>query len=264
MSGAIAGIFSVSPIDQIPTLMLVASSVLLITLMYWQNTPTARGIFFATLAILTGHSLPLDHAISAFAMAATIVLCYAILRDSYTMAYVDELTGLSQRRALNEHLATLGNHYSIAMLDIDHFKKFNDTHGHDIGDQVLQMVAARIKQVKGGGKSFRFGGEEFSIIFKRKDKGETVYFLDELRKSIQNYEMVIRENERVEAEKANRAKRARGSFRKADKKVSVTISIGVADKTTRKESPEDVLKKADDALYKAKKSGRNKVCESPG
>lgn len=260
--GELVDIFPFSPFNQITMLMLVTSSALIIFLMYWQNTPTSNSIFFVTLAALTSHSLPIDHAVSAFVMAASILLSIAILRDSYKMAYLDELTGLSQRRALNEHFMSLGNHYSIAMLDVDHFKKFNDTHGHDVGDQVLQMVAAKIKQVRGAGKSFRYGGEEFTIIFNRKDKGETIYFLEEVRKAIQNYEMVIREEERIEEDKADRSKRTRGSYRKADKKVSVTISIGVADKSAGKETPEDVLKKADEALYKAKKAGRNRVCES--
>ncbi|MBL6691045.1 MAG: GGDEF domain-containing protein [Pseudomonadales bacterium] len=146
------------------------------------------------------------------------------------------------------------------MLDLDHFKKFNDTHGHDVGDQVLQMVAAKIRQVNGGGKAFRYGGEEFSIVFPRMSADDAFFYLDEVRKSIQNYEMVIRKDPRQDEaeEKMARKQRKRGSFRKTSEKVSVTISIGVADRRSGG-SPDEVLKAADAALYKAKKAGRNQV-----
>src|SRR2546425_6328967 len=75
------------------------------------------------------------------------------------MAYQDSLTGLPARRALNEALLRLGGHYTVAMLDVDHFKRINDHHGHDVGDQVLKMIAAKLAQVTGGGKAYRYGGE---------------------------------------------------------------------------------------------------------
>lgn len=262
VTGELAILLAYSPLNQMVTMSLLASGSILVFSMYWQNTPTARGITAATIAVLLSAGIQLGYAHHAYSMAASILLCIAILRDSYNMAYLDELTSLPQRRALNEHLVSLGNHYSIAMLDVDHFKKFNDTHGHDVGDQVLQMVATKIGQVKGSGKAYRFGGEEFTIVFNRKSQSETVYFLEEVRKSIESYEMVIRQQERPEDEKADRSKRSRGSFHKAEKKVSVAISIGVADKSARGETPEDVLKKADGALYKAKKAGRNQVKEA--
>lgn len=84
------------------------------------------------------------------------------------MAYQDELTSLPGRRALKEYLLKLGSEYTIAMFDIDHFKKFNDTHGHDVGDQVLRMVASKLATVSGRGKSFRYGGEEFTLVFSEK------------------------------------------------------------------------------------------------
>ena len=62
-------------------------------------------------------------------------------------------------------MAGLGPRYVLAMADVDHFKSFNDTHGHDTGDQVLKLVAARLAQVKGGGRAFRYGGEEFTVLF---------------------------------------------------------------------------------------------------
>lgn len=256
------GILAFFTLDLVTAVILGISSVVIVILMNWQYTPTARSIFFATLVMLVSYSLDMPHATSIYAIAATIVLCVAILQDSYTMAYLDELTGLPQRRALNEHFMSLGNHYAIAMLDIDHFKKLNDSHGHDVGDQVLQMVAAKMRQVGGGGKPFRYGGEEFTIVFSRKVKGETIYFLESVRESIQNYKMIIREGKRVKEEETDQSNRSRGSFNRTDRLVSVTISIGVSDRSPAKETPADVLKRADEALYMAKNAGRNRLFES--
>jgi len=92
-------------------------------------------------------------------------LTLAIIKDSYSKAYLDDLTGLPGRRALNENLARLEGNYSIAMVDIDFFKQFNDTYGHNVGDEVLKFISVIIKNVSGGGKAFRYAGEEFTILF---------------------------------------------------------------------------------------------------
>jgi hypothetical protein len=68
-----------------------------------------------------------------------LMIAAAVAHEAYQMAFRDELTGLPGRRALNERLQRLGRHYVLAMTDVDHFKKFNDTHGHDVGDQVLRL-----------------------------------------------------------------------------------------------------------------------------
>jgi GGDEF domain-containing protein len=90
-----------------------------------------------------------------------------VVIDAYFLAYRDELTALPSRRALNQLSLSLSRKYTLAMLDIDHFKKFNDTYGHDIGDQVLKLVASKLAKVKNGGKVFRYGGEEFTVVFSR-------------------------------------------------------------------------------------------------
>jgi len=83
---------------------------------------------------------------AAFMTAAGLILFAALLQESHQLAFRDPLTGLPGRRALEERLRALGGHYAIAMVDVDHFKKFNDTHGHDIGDQVLKLVGGRLSQ----------------------------------------------------------------------------------------------------------------------
>jgi diguanylate cyclase (GGDEF)-like protein len=178
-----------------------------------------------------------------------------IVIDAYSLAYRDDLTGLPSRRALNQLALSLGRKYTVAMLDIDHFKKFNDTYGHDIGDQVLKLVAKKIGDVKGGGKAFRYGGEEFTIVFKRKNIEQALPELESVRQAIQDYKIVIRHPQRKTKQERSVKK---GSKSSDFKTVSVTISIGAAFRES-KQSFEQALKCSDQALYKAKKKGRNNV-----
>lgn len=225
----------------------------------FSQSPVTQSLFAANagIAIVLIFNLP-DPSSQAFLTAIALALAIGLMRDYYNMAYRDELTSLPQRRALNESLTALSGQYSMAMLDVDHFKKFNDTHGHDVGDQVLQMVASQIRKVQGGGKAYRYGGEEFTVVFGGKQVDDATYFLEQVRKNIEGYEMVIREQERLEEDTTAQKDREKGSFRKASKKVSVTISIGVAEKN-KGENPDEVLKRADEALYRAKKGGRNRL-----
>lgn len=177
-----------------------------------------------------------------------------VLVDSYLFAYRDELTTIPSRRALNQLALSLGRKYTVAMLDIDHFKKFNDTYGHDIGDQVLKLVASKLAQVKGGGKAFRYGGEEFTIVFSGKTPEQALPLLEAVRQAVQDYEIVIRQPQR-------KTKKSRTGKKSTNvKTVSVTISIGFAARTS-KLGFEQTLKLADQALYRAKKAGRNCVSE---
>ncbi|SEK34994.1 diguanylate cyclase (GGDEF) domain-containing protein [Colwellia chukchiensis] len=191
-----------------------------------------------------------------WSLLLTLLLTYyvaVVLIDSYFLAYRDELTGLPSRRALNQYALSLGRKYSLAMLDIDHFKKFNDSYGHDIGDQVLKLVASKLAQVNGGGKVFRYGGEEFTIVFARKTAEQALPALEAVRQTVADYKMVIRQ-----AQRSNKKART-GKKNSTMKTVSVTISIGVAERGA-KQSFEQSLKVADQALYRAKKAGRNQVC----
>lgn len=194
----------------------------------------------------------LSASMSITALATVYIL--TVLTDSYFLAYRDELTGLASRRALYNLVLSLGRKYSVAMLDIDHFKKFNDTYGHDVGDQVLKLVASKISQVRGGGKAFRYGGEEFTIVFARKDTSSILHFLEEVREIIEDYDIALRNEQRKQQTKAKRGKAPSQS-----KTVNVTISIGVSEHQ-HGETFEQTLKKADQALYRAKKKGRNQVC----
>jgi diguanylate cyclase (GGDEF)-like protein len=182
---------------------------------------------------------------------------FSALRSSHEMAYRDELTGLLGRRALNERLQGLGRRYSIAMLDIDHFKKFNDTYGHDVGDEVLKLVATRISAVGGGGTAYRYGGEEFCVVFPRKSTEECVEALERVKVNIGDYKMSLRDHSQ-RPDKSNEGARQRAGIGNP-KTVNVTISLGLAERDETDASPEEVIKQADIKLYKAKKAGRNQL-----
>ena len=190
---------------------------------------------------------------SLFAIAAAI----SILLDSHDMAFKDELTGISARRALIQFTRSIGHNYTIVMADVDHFKSFNDTYGHDIGDQVLRMVAHQLNRVTNGGRAFRYGGEEFALVFPNKKPEQVFEIVDTLRDNIANYPMVIRQPNRPKKKPKN-APAAKNVSKSKHKVVHVTMSFGMAikDKNT---SFEDALKAADELLYKAKKAGRNNV-----
>jgi diguanylate cyclase (GGDEF)-like protein len=195
-----------------------------------------------------------------FSAAAGAILVVAMLQESRRLAFNDELTGLPGRRALQEAMAGLGPRYALAMADVDHFKSFNDTHGHDIGDQVLKLVAARLAQVEGGGRAFRYGGEEFTVLFADATLEEAMPHLEEIRASVAAYRMAVRGEQRPKEKELGEKLRALGAeeSQPPEKILSVTISIGAAapgDGAT----PAQVLKAADEALYRAKKGGRNRV-----
>lgn len=191
-------------------------------------------------------------------VAAGLCLVWGLLRSSHAMAYRDELTGLLGRRALNERLARLGRNYSIGMLDVDHFKRFNDKYGHDVGDEVLRMVAARIGRVGKGGTAYRYGGEEFCVVFPRRSAEEGAEALENVREHIAAYPMSIRDRDLRPARSRDGARR-RGATRLGSSQVAVTVSAGVSARSEELPSAEAVVAAADKMLYRAKKAGRNRV-----
>jgi diguanylate cyclase (GGDEF)-like protein len=169
------------------------------------------------------------------------------------MAYRDGLTELPGRRALNEALPRLSGQFTVAMVDVDHFKRFNDTYGHDAGDHVLRLVAARLAQAPGRGTAYRYGGEEFALVFPGKGADECLPHLEELRETVETSRFTMRRRFRPR----NKPKADKG--RKAKQPITITVSIGVAERNHRHASPDQVVQAADKALYRAKEAGRNRV-----
>jgi len=195
-------------------------------------------------------------AFNAFMAAAGAIMLVSLLQESHRLAFRDELTGLPSRRALEERLHGLGPAHAIAMVDVDHFKKFNDTHGHDIGDQVLKLVAARLAEIQGGGRAYRYGGEEFCLLFDGRTLAETLPHIEKIRADIAAYQMAVRRDDRPNDPEAGTKLR---SLRSAEKTLSVTVSIGIAEPDDVLSTPAGVLRAADKALYRAKEAGRNRV-----
>jgi len=217
-------------------------------------------------------SAPSARTATAYWATSACILATAVIESSYLLAYHDELTTLPSRRAFNDALLRLRVPFSIAVVDIDHFKRFNDTYGHDTGDQVLRLVATHLGRVTGGGQAYRCGGEEFNILFPGKTTAEILPHLEKLRETIEGAEFRMRGGDRRQAPRGpdRRNQRNRGRTRKADairklvqeepsSMLSVTVSIGVATSASEKMSPETVLEAADKALYRAKANGRNRI-----
>jgi len=191
--------------------------------------------------------------INLFSSAALLMCLYAVIQESWRMAYLDELTELPGRRSLREKFQSISGLYTVAMLDVDHFKRFNDKYGHDTGDSVLRMIAAKMAKVSGGGQAYRYGGEEFTLVFNGVNRQSAKAHLESLRMSIADNPFVINRQDRRQGKDKSKGIKDRG--------VKVTVSIGVADSQEPVKSPWDVMKLADKALYRAKNKGRNQTCE---
>ncbi len=250
-------VLSGSPIPQSGILAMVAALIAAV------GVAVARGgVIDAALAVSIAAFAAACNAAATSGMfmwftTAGVIVTVAVLQDSHRMAFRDELTGLPGRRALNESLMSLNRGYTIAMLDVDHFKSFNDKWGHDVGDQVLRLVASRIQRVGGGGKAYRYGGEEFIVVFRGKRLLEVMSRLDALRKDIEGYKLHIRSSNRPRDANANGAKSPADG--QVNEWIFVTVSAGVAERTERLPKAEDVIQSADQALYRAKQAGRNRV-----
>lgn len=231
----------------------IAMLLLVIPLHRRRFRPADIGIFWALLAsvaALTVSSSP--RSVSLAFTAGAIVLVIALLETFYAMAYVDELTDLPGRRSFNDAKLKLGSTYTVAMVDVDHFKNFNDTYGHDAGDQVLRMVAAQLAKISGGGKAFRYGGEEFAVLFPGKQVDETFPHLERMRRDIEEIPFKIRGRDR-----RRRNQKTGKRQNRPNRQANITVSVGAAGITGVKKNPEEMVKAADKALYRAKACGRN-------
>jgi GGDEF domain-containing protein len=250
-----------------------AAAVLLLTRFLLLHKPAESGLLWALAAcFLALYFGGVGRIPTAYFAAAAFILAGAVVETSYLLAYHDELTTLPSRRAFHDALLRLQPPYSIAMVDIDHFKRCNDTYGHDTGDQVLRMVASRLARVSGGGQAYRCGGEEFAILFPGKSTAEIMEHLEKLRADIEASRLLLRGPERRQEargpDRRNQRARRRAQTGHAIRQLaratpsdelSVTASIGVASSRGANPSAEEVVQAADKALYRAKAAGRNRI-----
>ncbi len=210
---------------------------------------------FALVPVLVLAAIAQLPAVGAMAAAdllgvAAAIALVAILHTSYRMAFVDGLAGLPNRRALDETLARISGDYALAMVDVDHFKAFNDRHGHAAGDRALRAVAEQLRATRGA-SAFRYGGEEFCLLF----TGSRVEGAREACEALRGRVAGMR----VRVRPAPAPRRRPSARRSGAGEVAVTVSIGLAARSGKLRAPADVLKAADKALYRAKAQGRNRV-----
>jgi len=259
-----------SRIPQIALLTFLAAIGLLLARLLRRRQPIEHGLLWSLLAALVGFQNGTVGRIGeGYFATGGLILIASLLENSYFLAYHDELTGLPARRAFNEALSSLQAPFAVAMVDIDHFKKVNDTYGHDTGDQVLSLVASRLARIGSGGKAYRVGGEEFSILFSEKTVKEVVTELEALRITISELSFRIRNTpdrrntrrgpDRRQVVKRTHPKRTQISSTSTSGHLSVTVSIGVAEPDSRTPGSAEVIQAADKALYRAKRGGRNRV-----
>lgn len=163
----------------------------------------------------------------------------------YTLARVDALTGLLNRGVLNiemqkefERAQRYGRQLSLVMFDIDHFKRFNDTYGHQMGDVVLSDLGRLVKSnIRNHDIGARYGGEEFTIILPETTIEGALIQAERMRSAI-----------------------VRHTFTQGEVSVKITISMGIACIEPDITHIDELLKRADQALYKAKETGRNRIC----
>ncbi|HTS36799.1 MAG TPA: GGDEF domain-containing protein [Candidatus Solibacter sp.] len=250
----------------------ISGVVLLAHALYTRKPADSALLWSLTALFLSLRFLPSARISGMYSVAAATILATAIIENSYLLAYHDELTTLPSRRAFNDAMARLQDPFSIAVVDIDHFKSFNDTYGHDTGDQVLRLVASNLARVTGGGQAYRCGGEEFAIVFPGKTIAETAVHLEQLRARIEQLQFRTRGNDRRLVprgpDRRNQRTPTRGRKGYAIRRLanqpnpaflSVTVSIGLANCTEARPLPEMVLEDADKALYRAKENGRNRL-----
>ena len=253
-------------------LLLVTAAVFLAVRFLLTRKPVDSAFLWSLFAVfLAVRTMETARVSTLYWATAACILAVSIVENSYLLAYHDELTTLPSRRAFNDALLRLKDPYSIAVVDIDHFKRFNDTYGHDTGDQVLRLVAGNLARVTGGGQAYRCGGEEFMIVFPGRTTNDVVDHLERLRETIESSEFRLRGSDRRQLSRGaeRRNERSRSRTRKGDvirqlgeepasAALSVTVSIGVATSSQKLDS-DAVVKAADKALYYAKENGRNRV-----
>ena len=243
-----------TPLGQPALLAFLVSAVAVAAGRWLGHDATGRGYLWALAAVFLGlnaRDAGLDRVL--FFAAAGAVLVIAVIELSFVLAYHDPLTGLPGRRALKEALDRVGGAYAVAMADVDHFKRFNDTYGHEVGDEVLRSVATRLREALPGAEVFRYGGEEFAILFAGRSVERCLPMLEAARAAVAAVAFTVRRRVRP------RNKPARPKSRRGLMRETITVSLGVAHADRRHGSAEQAIAAADQALYRAKENGRNRV-----
>jgi len=254
------GLFNLIPMAQ-PGLIAFGAAFFILMFRYAKHRSSIECAFFWTLvssffALALGDIGPMS---TIFFATAGLVLVISVIETSFNFAFYDDLTGLPARRAFNETLSKIGRHFTLAMIEIDSFKKINDRYGLLVGDQVFCMVATKLEKVTGGGLSYRYSGERFGVVFPAKFVDEAIPHLESLRKGVEIYGFILRGPKRPSEKPANPEK-----YRGPQKRVSLTIAIGAVERIDASVKPKYVTKAAEQALLSAQNEGGNQIAtQSP-
>ena len=257
--------FSWTQVPEVAFLVFLVMAVIVLVRGWQRPRPVESGLLWATASFLAGMSTGgVGPVAKTYVGMGAVVLLASVVETSYAMAYRDELTGLPSRRAFKDAALRLEPPYAVAAVDIDHFKSVNDTYGHETGDEVLCLVASRLARVTGGGQAYRVGGEEFTILFPGKTAAEVLLDLERLRLAVEDSVFRLRgADRRVQPRGPDRRSGSRKVSRlrtlSASGELRVTVSIGAAELEANDSEIEDVIRLADQALYRAKRMGRNRI-----
>jgi len=249
-----------APLGDATVLLFAGAAIVLVILTIRRAAPLLRGFLWALAAVLVGLAagagrLPGDiPTVGLLFTAAGLALVVAVIESAHALAFRDALTGLASRRALDDALRRLDGPFAMAMVDVDHFKSVNDTHGHEVGDQVLRMVAAQLDAVDGG-RAFRYGGEEFAILFAGRTADDVVSDLEATRAAVAAQRFTLRAADRPR--RRPRQPGRRGGT--GTGQLVVTVSLGLAQRAAGDGDVQAVVQQADAALYRAKRAGRNRI-----
>jgi GGDEF domain-containing protein len=211
--------------------------------------PVERGACWSIIAVgLTLAFAGSPAVVSVLLGAAGLILGLSVLDSASAWAQRDGLTGLPGRRTLLHDLQAMGGTFAAAMVDIDDFNHLNERYGHDVGDQVLRMVASRLAKVPGGARAYRYGGDEFVLLFPGKTKAEVLEHLGGFRKSLEESPFGLRRWRRPPF-KPGDPRYETLDERTPTERLSVRVSIGTADSTAPGAAPEAVLRSADQAIH---------------
>lgn len=232
----------------------VAGVVVLIR--YWlRRDPVDAGTFWSLAAIfLAYHGTQFHWRPTNFFSAAGLILFVSMTQSAYQRTYRDELTGIDGRLAYEEAVAQIGRQFAVAILSIDQLSTYRGTHGNDVAEQILKILAPKMRAVCKRGRVFRVSGEDLTILFKHHTATETIAELELMRKTIETTDLVIRNKVRV-YERVRKTPLRQG----VDEQFSATAAIGVAETSANSEAFTSVTKRAYRALYDAKTAGGNVV-----
>jgi len=195
---------------------------------------------------------------SILLMGAGLSLGLSVLDQSPAWVFKDELTGLPGRRLLLQDLQTMRGIYAAAIVDIDDFGRFNERYGHDVGDQVLRMVATRLAKAPGGSRAYRYGGDEFAVLFPGATDQEAMHHLQGFQRSLEESPFGLRRWRRPRVRPQGPGPLNLDGGEPA-RRLSVRVSVGVAGSAGADSPPDSVLGRADQAVHRARATAQGQA-----